>query len=117
MSPAKIVVNERTGTIVMGKDVRISPVAILHGNLSVEIQTVLQVSQPGPLSQGKTEVVPEVNRAREGRAHEERRVEAGRNGGGIGSRAHRHRIFRPRHHRDSAKPARAGALDAELEVI
>jgi len=58
---AKIVVNERTGTIVMGKDVRISPVAILHGNLSVEIQTVLQVSQPGPLSQGKTEVVPEVN--------------------------------------------------------
>ncbi len=58
---AKIVVNERTGTIVMGKDVRISPVAILHGNLSVEIQTLLQVSQPGPGSQGKTEVVPEVN--------------------------------------------------------
>jgi len=58
---AKVVVNERTGTIVMGKEVRISPVAILHGNLSVEIQTLLQVSQPGPLSQGKTEVVPEVN--------------------------------------------------------
>ncbi len=58
---AKIVVNERTGTIVMGRDVRISPVAILHGNLSVEIQTVLQISQPGPMSQGKTEVVPEVN--------------------------------------------------------
>jgi len=57
---AKIVVNERTGTIVMGKDVRIAPVAILHGNLAVEIQTVLQVSQPGPMSQGKTEVVPEV---------------------------------------------------------
>jgi flagellar P-ring protein precursor FlgI len=60
-APAKIVVNERTGTIVMGKDVRIAPVAILHGNLSVEIQTKLQVSQPGPLSQGKTEVVPEVS--------------------------------------------------------
>ena len=59
-APAKIVVNERTGTIVMGKDVRIAPVAILHGNLSVEIQTNLQVSQPGPLSQGKTEVVPQV---------------------------------------------------------
>ena len=58
--PAKIVVNERTGTIVMGKEVRIAPVAILHGNLSVEIQTKLQVSQPGPMSQGKTEVVPEV---------------------------------------------------------
>jgi flagellar P-ring protein precursor FlgI len=59
-APAKIVVNERTGTIVMGKEVRIAPVAILHGNLSVEIQTKLQVSQPGPFSQGKTEVVPDV---------------------------------------------------------
>jgi len=58
-APAKIVVNERTGTIVMGKDVRIAPVAILHGNLSVEVQTRLVVSQPGPLSQGKTEVVPQ----------------------------------------------------------
>ncbi len=58
--PAKIVVNERTGTIVMGKDVRIAPVAILHGNLSVEIQTKLLVSQPGPLSpKATTEVVPE----------------------------------------------------------
>ena len=58
--PAKIVVNERTGTIVMGKEVRIAPVAILHGNLSVEIQTRFQVSQPGPLSPGgKTEVVPD----------------------------------------------------------
>lgn len=56
---ATIVVNERTGTIVMGKDVRISPVAILHGNLTVEIQTRLLVSQPGPMSQGKTEIVPE----------------------------------------------------------
>ncbi len=59
-SPAKIVVNERTGTIVMGKDVRILPVAILHGNLSVEIQTKLLVSQPGLGSQkGTTEVVPD----------------------------------------------------------
>jgi len=57
--PARIVVNERTGTIVMGSDVRISPVAILHGNLTVEIQTTLLVSQPNMLSQGTTEVVPE----------------------------------------------------------
>jgi flagellar P-ring protein precursor FlgI len=56
---ATIVVNERTGTIVMGKDVRIAPVAILHGNLTIEIRTRLLVSQPGPLSPGKTEVVPE----------------------------------------------------------
>jgi flagellar P-ring protein FlgI len=58
-APAKIVVNERTGTIVMGNDVRIAPVAILHGNLSVEIQTNLLVSQPLPGSKGTTEVVPE----------------------------------------------------------
>jgi flagellar P-ring protein precursor FlgI len=57
--PARIVVNERTGTIVIGKDVRIAPVAILHGNLSVEIQTNLLVSRPGPASKGTTEVVPE----------------------------------------------------------
>jgi flagellar P-ring protein FlgI len=57
--PARVVINERTGTIVMGKDVRIAPVAILHGNLNVEIQTSLAVSQPAPLSSGTTEVVPQ----------------------------------------------------------
>ena len=57
--PGKIVINERTGTIVLGKDVRISPVAIMHGALSVEIQTVLNVTQPAPLSPGKTVVTPE----------------------------------------------------------
>ncbi len=58
--PAKVVVNERTGTIVMGKEVRISPVAIMHGNLTVEIQTSFAVSQPPALSSGQTEVVPQV---------------------------------------------------------
>ncbi len=57
---AKVVVNERTGTIVMGKEVRILPVAILHGSLTVEIQTSYIVSQPEMLSPGKTVVVPEV---------------------------------------------------------
>ncbi len=57
--PAKVVINERTGTIVMGKEVRVSPVAIMHGNLTVEIQTVETVSQPGPLSNGTTAVVPQ----------------------------------------------------------
>ena len=57
--PARVVINERTGTIVLGKDVRVSPVAILHGNLSVEIQTTMQVSQPNSLGQGTTEVVPQ----------------------------------------------------------
>ncbi|MBL8179765.1 MAG: flagellar basal body P-ring protein FlgI [Bryobacterales bacterium] len=58
---ARIVMNERTGTIVLGKDVRIAPVAILHGALSVEIQTTFDVSQPAPLSQGTTTVTPQTN--------------------------------------------------------
>src|SRR3954453_4488226 len=59
--PARVIINERTGTIVLGKEVRITPVAILHGNLSVEIQTTYAVSQPNPLSQGSTEVVPQTS--------------------------------------------------------
>ena len=59
---AKIVVNERTGTIIMGKQVHISPVAIMQGNLTVEIQTTREVSQPNALSTGgTTQVVPQVS--------------------------------------------------------
>jgi flagellar P-ring protein precursor FlgI len=58
--PARIVVNERTGTIVMGKDVGIACVAVMHGNLTVEIQTSFAVSQPPPLSSGETVVAPQV---------------------------------------------------------
>ena len=58
--PARVVINERTGTIVMGKEVKVSPVAVMHGNLTVEIQTTYTVSQPGIMSQGTTEVVPQV---------------------------------------------------------
>jgi flagellar P-ring protein precursor FlgI len=57
---ARIVINERTGTIVLGKEVRIAPVAVLHGNLTVEIQTTFAVSQPAPLSSGETVVTPEI---------------------------------------------------------
>ncbi len=56
-SRAKIVVNERTGTIVIGEDVKISKVAIAHGNISVMIQETPQVSQPPPLSGGTTQTV------------------------------------------------------------
>ncbi|MCC7497680.1 MAG: flagellar basal body P-ring protein FlgI [Bryobacterales bacterium] len=67
-SRARIIINERTGTIVLGRDVHIAPVAILHGNLSVEIRTSLAVSQPEGFSQGKTAVVPQT----EVKAQEER---------------------------------------------
>ena len=55
---ARVVVNERTGVIVMGEGVRISRGAITKGNLTVTIAEAPEVSQPGPLSNGKTEVVP-----------------------------------------------------------
>lgn len=56
---ARVVLNERTGTIVMGENVRISTVAVSHGNLSLVIKETPQVSQPAPLSQtGQTVVVP-----------------------------------------------------------
>jgi flagellar P-ring protein precursor FlgI len=57
--PAKVVLNEKTGTIVMGKEVKIAEVSIVHGSLSLQVGTIFNVSQPTPLSQGKTEVVPE----------------------------------------------------------
>src|SRR5271157_4312579 len=54
---ARVVVNERTGTIVMGKDGPLRAGTILHGGFSVQIATEYSVSQPAPLSAGKTEVV------------------------------------------------------------
>jgi flagellar P-ring protein precursor FlgI len=56
---AKVVVNERTGTVVLGKDVRLGAVSILHGNFSIEVMTSFSVSQPNALAGGQTEVVPE----------------------------------------------------------
>jgi flagellar P-ring protein FlgI len=56
---AKVVVNERTGTVIIGSDVTISPVSISHGNLSIQIETQFNVSQPPPLSQGQTTVTPD----------------------------------------------------------
>jgi flagellar P-ring protein precursor FlgI len=58
---ARIVINERTGTIVMGKDVRITPAAVMHGNLTIEVSTAYEVSQPEGFSRGTTEIVPRVN--------------------------------------------------------
>ena len=54
---ARVVVNERTGTIVIGGEVRLQPVSILHGGLVVNVVTRTEVSQPGALSSGNTQVV------------------------------------------------------------
>lgn len=59
--PARVVVNERTGTIVMGDQVRISEVAVSHGNLTIRVKTDFQVSQPPPFAPegSETVVVPQ----------------------------------------------------------
>ena len=55
---ARVVMNERTGTIVMGENVRISTVAVSHGNLTVVVKETPKVSQPKALASGTTTVVP-----------------------------------------------------------
>ncbi len=54
---ARVVVDERTGTVVIGGNVRLRPVSILHGGLSVNVVSVTQVSQPNAFSSGSTKVV------------------------------------------------------------
>lgn len=58
---AKVVINSRTGTIVMGQNVRIDPVAVTHGNLVVTVTEDLEVSQPNAFAGGDTVVVPNSN--------------------------------------------------------
>jgi flagellar P-ring protein precursor FlgI len=114
---ARVVVNERTGTVVIGGTVRLQPVSILHGGLSVNIVSQTQVSQPGPLSTGTTQVVQQttvqaedkpVNRIdlKEGATVEDLVQELQRTGAGA---------------RDVISILQAmkeaGALEADLEVL
>jgi len=55
---AKVIINSRTGTIVIGQNVRVQPAAVTHGSLTVTISEDPQVSQPNPFSDGQTVVVP-----------------------------------------------------------
>ncbi len=78
-------IDARTGTVVIGQDVQISTVAVTYGTLNVKITEAPQVSQPAPLSQGKTTVTPrtqiDVEQGRRtGRGHQ--RLEPSRAGGG-----------------------------------
>jgi flagellar P-ring protein precursor FlgI len=58
---AKVVVDEKTGTVVLGQDVRLSRVAVAHGNLQIVVSETQQVSQPGPFSDGETVVTPQTD--------------------------------------------------------
>jgi flagellar P-ring protein precursor FlgI len=114
---ARVVVNERTGTVVIGGTVRLQPVSILHGGLSVNVITQTEVSQPNPGSAGTTQVVQQttvqaqdkpVNRIdlKEGATVEDLVQELQRTGAGA---------------RDVISILQAmkeaGALEADLEVL
>ena len=60
-APARIVINSRTGTIVVGSNVRIAPVAVTHGSLTVTVDENVEVSQPESLAEGATVVLPDSN--------------------------------------------------------
>ncbi len=60
-TPARIIVNEKTGTVVIGENVSISTVAVAHGNLTVSVRAGQQVSQPEPLSEGETVATPQTD--------------------------------------------------------
>lgn len=114
---ARVVVNERTGTVVIGGTVRLQPVSILHGGLTVNVISETKVSQPNPLSNGTTQVVQQtqvqaedkpVNRIdlKEGATVEDLVQELQRTGAGA---------------RDVISILQAmkeaGALEADLEVL
>lgn len=58
-APARVVLNERTGTVVVGSNVKVSTIAVSHGNLTVEVRESKSVSQPPPFSSGETVTVPQ----------------------------------------------------------
>ena len=58
---ARVIINERTGTVVAGGDVRLLPVAIAQGGITINVRERAEVSQPGPFSNGKTEVVTQTD--------------------------------------------------------
>ena len=57
----RVIINERTGTVVVGENIKLSTVAVAHGNLSVQIREGITVSQPGPFSMGETVAAPDTN--------------------------------------------------------
>jgi flagellar P-ring protein FlgI len=69
-APARIIINSRTGTVVINSKVRVQPAAVSHGSLTVTISENPQVSQPAPLSGGQTVVTPQSNvRVQEDKSH------------------------------------------------
>jgi flagellar P-ring protein precursor FlgI len=107
--PARVVINERTGTIVLGKDVHIAPVAILHGNLNVEICDQHDGVAAGAALTGRHHPGGAANyRGRTGREGPQRHPERGRHCGGPGACAGGDRLHAARRYCNSAEPAQCG---------
>jgi len=114
--PARVVVNERTGTVVMGSHVRIAPVAVAHGGLSIEVDTDVGVSQPGAFSSGETVVVEDTDVSVEEEIAEMRILGGVSIGEVVGSL--NQLGVAPRDLISILQAIRAaGALDAEIEVL
>ena len=82
---ARVVVNERTGTVVIGGTVRLQPVSILHGGLSVNVISRVEVSQPDAMSSGTTQVVQQTTVQAQDKPVNEIDTERRRDGGGFGT--------------------------------
>ncbi|MGI8772483.1 MAG: flagellar basal body P-ring protein FlgI [Acidobacteriaceae bacterium] len=114
---AKVVVNERTGTVVIGGDVRLQPVSILHGGLAVSVVSEFAVSQPNPLAGGTTQVVQQTQLQAEDKPVN--RIELKRGATVDDLVQDLQRIGANAHDVISILQAmkEAGALEAELEVL
>lgn len=114
--PARVVINERTGTVVMGSAVRIREVAVAHGGLTIQVDSRLGVSQPGPFSNGDTVVAPETTLEVEEQKAKLKVLEGVSIGEVVG--ALNALGVAPRDLMSILQAIRqAGALDAELEII
>jgi flagellar P-ring protein precursor FlgI len=114
--PARVVINERTGTVVMGSAVRIREVAVAHGGLTIQVDSRLGVSQPGPFSHGDTVVTADTNVEVEEQKAPLKVLEGVSIGEVVG--ALNALGVAPRDLMSILQAIRqAGALDAELEVI
>jgi len=114
---AKVIIDENTGTVVMGENVRISTVAVAHENLFVQITESPEVSQPAPFSRGQTTVVPRTDVAVE---EEEERLLIVPKGVGIGEVINALNAIgvTPRNLIAILQAIKAsGSLHAELEII
>jgi flagellar P-ring protein precursor FlgI len=116
-SPAKVVVNERTGTIVMGGNVKLSPVSVIHGSLSIDIQTAHVITLPGPRQGDKPEDITETKLSVDDAPAQSIQLEEGANVDELIKGLHA--IGATSHDIISILQAikAAGGLDADLEVL